>query len=619
MGGTIKLLAFAILVLLAGLISSSFAIEALCTKCNITTMTVDIKGAAFPGKVNITVQLFLLQLSDLTDPARVATAVEEGKISLDEITKTATMTPVVGENITVVFNDTRSGFEQQLCRKATDSNGTIRCEAVISVSGCGSVIARYISSNPKDVPKTTSMPYCIGGEIPFGMAINSAQCMMLFIILGLLVAALYASGKSPFAALDITTPKRPGARGYWPGYMHLKHKMPPKGLGIGPATRAATNVLFPPLEKRLAKSLRGIGASKADIRTSGLVAVASVMLPNKVREVQTIRSTLADLRLIRESVKTRKEHSVIGKQISELEEKERRIKVFTNIYARVQAETFKALFKPAIGTLSIVEIQELMKIARAHPEHYIWLSPSIELRPEVLKKMGAWADAAKERAIVAVREGKDPTFALRDAMDEIATEERKRLIDSGIPDEINSRFKKAEAEKNELLSTWNLSERLGYVSYPAKDQERYDPNSSREEDLKKLIDVFAPLYGAQWQADLAKEGLSRTAKEGIDVTADALSVGKLADEIQSAIVDLERQLKQGYVKIEKDEKTATEILKSNKAEHAIEKVEQDKAKLTEQCARTIVVDGTEAAIKIAGLIEVLNLKHKKDLMQEGAA
>lgn len=637
----------AVLLLLLSL-PTTFGIEPLCKRCDVPFITFEIHGSQWPGRVNITASLYIVQMPEERDPGKLVESLKAGEIKLDTLRDIAAVNPRAGENITILFNS--SAGEQQICRKETDSNGTIQCEANIGIAGCGTFIARFESSTPTLMSTETARPYCVGGEIPFGVAINATECLTLFLILGLLAAALYASGKAPFAALDITTPKRPSAGGYWPGYLHIKQKMPP--ILVGARARF--------LKWRLAKALAGVGLGakvkqleripKGKARDDALIKLASEQMPKMVKRVRLINDEVVKIRKKEAAAVSRKERKELARMRKELERERRKYELLRKVHSKLlRYVEYSPMMKPFPVKLPVEDLAKLVELSRKNPELHAWLYPSLELRPEMLQKLKEWAEEAKKTAAPFVKEGEDPILAMGRHMKEIASGE------------------KPTAMKDELA-------RLGLKL------------DEREKDIHALIDVFTPAFGAQWKLELARKGIEAAEAKGEDVATAKASVDTMAKEIDDMLRKMERDVVRTYSHIEQEELQIAEYLRpivaippkaevgrmgileiaaktagakllgpeaeavakvgiaeprqqpeeyiisgvsiwvppvfrdrGDKAKELAEKVDYEKEALNKRCAKIIAVGAVEAAISTGAKLEELNLEYKRKFEREGAA
>ncbi|MBI5133320.1 MAG: hypothetical protein HZA83_01270, partial [Thaumarchaeota archaeon] len=115
------------------------------------------------------------------------------------------------------FIDTGEGVDSEICGPGvdTDPNGEARCEIPPNPSTTRFVV--YATYEGKQVSadvaifasNSNQVVYATGG-LPVALDILAdSNCFIFFIILGVLIAGMYASGKNPLNAFDIATPKLP--------------------------------------------------------------------------------------------------------------------------------------------------------------------------------------------------------------------------------------------------------------------------------------------------------------------------------------------------------------------------------------------------------------------------
>ncbi len=130
-----------------------------------------------------------------------------------------------GEYLHFRFDNSSSGEVVAGCQDVlTDSDGIAKCTISTQLSGkCRIITVSYsgnTSTNPKKLPSEASMVVCdqnSQGVNAIGAAIadlasqpaNIIACFPITLVLGLLLASMYYSGRNPLSLFDITTPKLP--------------------------------------------------------------------------------------------------------------------------------------------------------------------------------------------------------------------------------------------------------------------------------------------------------------------------------------------------------------------------------------------------------------------------
>lgn len=637
------------------LFSIQHSAEPLCKQCEVSFLALDVKSSPWPGRVNVSVALYTINLPEEKEPQKIIAALEKGEITLDTLKNIASLSPVVGENITVVYNSSMG--QQEICRKITDENGTIECEAIINTAGCGFIVASFQPSTPSLTAAESTAPYCVKGEIPFGTAISSADCLTLFLILGILAAALYASGKTPLAALDITTPKRPSAGGYYPGFLHIKQKF--------------SEQVAPRLEKRvvnkLKKALTNISPSEIKKinelplkkQKEKLMKLAAATMPGMVQRVRLITDEIATLRVKLASAKTRKDKREILDKIKELEKEKRQYDLIKKMHAKLEKWMADSPLMRSFPTKLTPDQVEALRKFWSDESHHIWTYPSLELRPEVIKFIQKLADASKKKATERIKKGEDAIIALRDAM----KEEAAKLL---------------ENTKTQLEADKEIAALIDKKGGKLEDAVGVNLNQ-RKEDVDSLIDRFSPALGTQLKLELAREGLNKAAESASEeekarIESSIASVNKLNTEFEACMKRLEEDVSKTYAHIRKEEEAIAEWLKpllrvgsiaeiaattkltapqaeaiarakerlevlqkpeefvisgvtlwlppafrdrGTKANELAAIIDREKEELKKRSAKVIGVELVDLAIKINGQIEAINIKHGRKF-EEGS-
>jgi len=179
------------------------------------------------GIIPVTVTLFTSKTSREAGEL-ISKAVEEGKVLPSNLQDVGTFIPVPSQKISISFiTDQGAVLLQQECG-TTDGNGKASCTINVGGASCGKIRATYAGSE-QYLLASIETPHCIQ-QVPFGLMVEDKEfrdaMLILFIFFGLLAAGLYASGRDPLAAFDITTPKVKGTFTY-PSYQYKKIKLSP--------------------------------------------------------------------------------------------------------------------------------------------------------------------------------------------------------------------------------------------------------------------------------------------------------------------------------------------------------------------------------------------------------
>ncbi|VVB73414.1 Uncharacterised protein [uncultured archaeon] len=158
------------------------------------------------NSVVITSHLISIQSNSVTSQ-QLTDSVKSGAVSAKQIQEFYGVKAVAGANISFYFETADKNVS--LCEnKTTNQNGDAFCKTAVSSFGCGSIVSRF-DGNSSLAESRASMTYCISQIPPFGQLVDSSW-VMLFIVLGMLAAAMYASGRRPLNAFDVTTPRYKG-------------------------------------------------------------------------------------------------------------------------------------------------------------------------------------------------------------------------------------------------------------------------------------------------------------------------------------------------------------------------------------------------------------------------
>jgi hypothetical protein len=205
------------LLVLAGTV---LAAGPLCNTCDATAIILNFKSGIVPGEAEVTATLLYFAVPNTETALSVAESLESGKADINQFKQLTPSGPLVGQPVTFLFrhSDGREEVLQDCKDLLTDADGNAKCSMSVSSQGCGFIVASYVGSADY-LAREASVPYCITKMIPF-LSLADASCIVVFLFIGLLAAGMYAAGKSPLAAFDITTPKMKGP----PEYRAYKYK-----------------------------------------------------------------------------------------------------------------------------------------------------------------------------------------------------------------------------------------------------------------------------------------------------------------------------------------------------------------------------------------------------------
>jgi len=273
------------------------------------------------NSVVITSHLISIQSNSVTSQQMID-SIKSGAIPTKQIQDFYGVKPVVGANISFYFETTDRNVS--LCdNKTTNQNGDAFCKAAISSFGCGSIISSF-KGNSSLVESRASTVYCVSQTPPFGQLVD-ASWALVFIVLGVLAAAMYASGRRPLSAFDVTTPKYKGP----PSPKSFKFSTPLFGLpstskmlagialsrSLKTTLKTAEKYMEPKEYNEMVKSLPAEKDKRAlliayVLKQSGVYSKLS-------RKFLSTRKSIKDLQEKRKSAKSADERSELDSKITQ--------------------------------------------------------------------------------------------------------------------------------------------------------------------------------------------------------------------------------------------------------------------------------------------------------------
>jgi hypothetical protein len=482
--------------------------------------------------------------------------------------------------------------------------------------------------------------YCVAGEIPLGAAIDQSTCLVLFIILGILMASLYASGKSPLASIDITTPKKPGGKFYFPGYLSAKYKLPSIGRG---KIMLSSGLLA-------SRLLKDSALTRAELNRITLKANARKS-SGKLKSPEDKDKEKYDA-LLQHAIKTNLDR-VIDEQLNKLYPRANAYKAAApramtpeqKIKSKELEKEIKSLEAERKRKVELVsKINDLLKdsmkarIASTAGELHSWA----KLSTEGIDNLKELAEQAKAPLLSELKKGNgEVSTILNKKMKEIAKAPDDPTIDlfapiltSKIKVELARKGIEKELQAESAKSPENIDrEKMKYMEAARRDLEGHSRNIDNM--LKKIENEVA-----QKERNLEiPYGLENLGSE----------VGRLEKEIED--FEFKKELKE----IEPDNKIVREFEGSKEKKKELEEKLKEKEKEYEQelsgwrapgslgiivlknekermlseliaheenisnmkCIDILVSEGINETIKIAGKIEAAKIKLGKDIEREG--
>jgi len=520
-----KVLFVPIMLVLMLAIPIAGAAELFCNTCDRPVITLEVVGGLWPGQVAITATLFSIKAPESSNTDFLVESIQSGKISVDKLKDMAEVTFLKDKDVAVNYSYTDASGETReiaLCpTQKTNTDGIVKCSTTISQSGCGTIIVRYVSDDPSLLSTETSASHCVRGEIPFGIVVDQGACLAMFLVLGILIASLYASGKSPLATLDITTPKRPSGYGYWPGFLSSKYKIAgvaQKRAALATAALGAKLVMDKAITTK--QLLMMSTKNKLGENYDSLVKIAVKTNLGRVNEVGMIKARLSKLYTMAGS-----QNVMLGKMTQA--EKKKKMEIAREI-TRLENERNRKL--------SIIS-----QVSAALKSRLV----SVKIDSEAFDKINKLSEAAKQSAAAAVAKGGDATMILNAKMKELASANKKTqlaelddlkksmaqlksqdkssiLIPREIFKELTFDNKDKLSKSDEFLNAggpthpehFKRTENEKNVRVSINELDRLIKNKEKEINASKEtsgshIDMFTPLLASAWKTELAERGLTK--------------------------------------------------------------------------------------------------------------
>ncbi|MFA5106479.1 MAG: hypothetical protein WC506_05990 [Candidatus Micrarchaeia archaeon] len=217
------------LLVLTLLLYPSFGQNVPCDICGRTTISLYYNSSSYQITaaatfVNVS-SLDLLNSQDFQNDKQYLTTGTGDPSSNSYGFATFDVLPLAGETLHFHFDDPSTGAAISGCENlVTDSNGVAKCTiGTSSLAGtCKSVYVSYAGNNmaPKRLPADSSIIVCDQNNVgvnAIGTSIanlvsdpaNIVACFPISLIIGLLIASMYYSGRNPLSLFDITTPRLP--------------------------------------------------------------------------------------------------------------------------------------------------------------------------------------------------------------------------------------------------------------------------------------------------------------------------------------------------------------------------------------------------------------------------
>ena len=455
--------------------------------------------------ISATLSGFILPDSKQT----LAEYAQTGQIDPTVISSNYDLSPVIDQTVTAYIVDpTDSSNQVKLCSWTTDSDGKGQCVATISAREA-TIKIRFEGTQelfPTQRFETLFSPSAFSFK-----ELADSEWLVVFLFLGVLAAALYASGRKPMSAFDITTPRVKGIK--VPKVAKLSVKTSTTAIK-GTASRFLTPVAAAfykaknvdmnslPTVNTLEKYTAGDKSSELmDIYKSKSEQERMLLIARKIREMGIREKMVRNLSTSRTAIKSlqkrRAKLESIGARVKSREEKilaqrsKRRLDELINKYTK-QVKEYEADFK----TLSGVALAKTVQIEKVDTEKVKVLikeadsaildeyskyvtNPSHSTKPSFF---GDLKDKFKEAVQKDFSNSKD----LADKIDSVvqAKIELDRIYYSELSDALN------QVNRNELNILEDPEESLHHKAI-------FSPSTSESERIDSIVEILNHYNSAQ--------------------------------------------------------------------------------------------------------------------------
>lgn len=505
----VRLLLSAILLLFA----SAIVISAV--QKDFTAMDISFRSdTETQNSVVITAHLISIQSNSVTSQ-QLIDSIKSGAIPTKQIQDFYGVKPVVGANVSFYFETADRNVS--LCdNKSTNQNGDAFCKTVVSSFGCGSIVS-FFKGNSSLVESRASSVYCVSQIPPFGPLVD-ASWALVFIVLGVLAAALYASGRRPLSAFDVTTPQYKGPSSPKP-YKFAKPLFAPgkvmAGMAFSRSMKTALNTAgkymgpkeYDAMVKSLPKeSFLGVTRGMAVDQAERALHIASALNQSGVysklsRKFTSTNKNLKELQERRKAAKYSTEKSELDTQIAKASAA---IHQYETDFRNLSPASFpqgKALFALAGPQFHSLMMQGSKSMLAA--------SLSLIGKPNA-EKEDVYADAAGEIDTVIKETLKDPPNPIADGI--------SNILKVGV-----------EAERLRLA---NLIRAISTVS-----------KSVSEEDKPMFKELSNPTTDFDVREEIAKRMLEKVSPEDAKVFIERAKAAKrVSSDVEKSVSQLEHRL-----------------------------------------------------------------------------
>lgn len=209
------------------LINLLYAAESSCKTCDFTYILMSTESApVLTNQVNVTAQLFFITVPEGRDPRTYIQDIQAGKLNVEQVKDYVPTGPIPDQELEVYYRQDIAGnvFMSPKCIKKTDANGAVRCEVDLTgagTQGCGEIYTFY-NGTEKYQQTIASSSYCARYTVPFATLLGP-ECPFIILFIGILIAGMYAMGRNPIGAFDITKSKAKTTPSQYPPYKYKRY------------------------------------------------------------------------------------------------------------------------------------------------------------------------------------------------------------------------------------------------------------------------------------------------------------------------------------------------------------------------------------------------------------
>jgi hypothetical protein len=463
--------------------------------------------------ISITSQLVQLQVPE--SKTNLLNDLQQGKVEDSLIIGSYQYSPVVGQAVDVYLVDS-SNNHLKVCTNTTDTNGRFWC--LIQLENPNVFINIKFNGTTNLYKTEANYPLSITPQFPSFLGLIDDKWFIIFFILGVLVAALYAAGKKPLDAFDITTPKKI------------------KGIKPAKIIKLKTDIsqkLYDYKYNSLSNSLRSV-----------LIKTASASILNKMSKIESKYKDQPEkkfhtyVKLVALAGSWSKLENSLKKLPNEIRRLQKKKEMFILQKARANDEKRKEIDS------QIKDIDERIKKYEKEIEQYVSLRRKIAPN-EIIKKIG-FKDIEIEKAeqfVSCVQNLKEDLSSIRQKFE--SDRKRKKDINSifkDLDEEYNKLNEKYQEEVKEIFGSSNIGDTISKTIATIIDLNNKKLIAEKSEELSEKFDRNQEVLSA-WEKRRGMGFIEQKIKESIEEEQRDFEEAKLQIE------DYLEKLSRGHKKI----------------------------------------------------------------------